>query len=43
MMGCLDGAAYFRNFNGRVYWFALTDQKFISEYKGRSRFVLGNI
>ena len=28
---------------GRVHWFALIDQKFMSEYKGRSRFVLGNI
>ena len=43
MVGSLAGAAHLRNFSGRVHWFALIDQKFMSEYEGRSKFVLGNI
>ena len=38
-----EWATHLRNFSGRIHWFALIDQKFMSEYKGRSRFVLGNI
>ena len=43
MVRSLNGAIHFRNFSGRVHCVALIDQKFMSEYKGRSRFVLGNI
>ena len=43
MVRCLNRMAHLRNFNGRVHCFALIDQKSMSEYKGRSRFVLGNI
>ena len=41
--GSLTRATHMRNFSGWVHRFALIDKKFMSEYKGRSRFVLGNI